>query len=244
METRNDRLKKTEEMMRLQESLNVKTNGENWKAGTARNGKPINWYRAIYMELAEFVDSFPWKHWKDNEEMDRENAETELVDTWHFVLSLALSKGFSAEEIGNRYFSYEEFVGDEDAGIRKERMLDPLFVAESLIALCASNSTHLRDRGASNVGDRMPVSMIVTLFGYLTKSFGMDFEDLYSIYTTKNVLNKFRNDMGYADGTYRKIWAGKEDNEWAREFARKTRTPEELYDALKKFYIEGVEKGD
>ena len=29
----------------------------------------------------------------------------------------------------------------------------------------------------------------------------------------KNILNRFRQENGYKDGTYKKIWNGEEDNE-------------------------------
>ena len=41
----------------------------------------------------------------------------------------------------------------------------------------------------------------------------LDFDRLYSAYVGKNVLNFFRQDHGYKEGTYVKNWAGREDNE-------------------------------
>ena len=45
------------------------------------------------------------------------------------------------------------------------------------------------------------------------KSAGMSFSDLYLGYVGKNVLNFFRQDHGYKEGTYLKLWNGREDNE-------------------------------
>jgi len=44
---------------------------------------------------------------------------------------------------------------------------------------------------------------------------GLDrgFDDLYRSYVGKNVLNFFRQDHGYRDGSYVKTWQGREDNE-------------------------------
>ena len=42
---------------------------------------------------------------------------------------------------------------------------------------------------------------------------GADFNTLYRNYVGKNVLNLFRQENGYKDGTYKKIWNGEEDNE-------------------------------
>ena len=36
---------------------------------------------------------------------------------------------------------------------------------------------------------------------------------LYRHYVGKNMLNRFRQDHGYRDGSYRKLWDGREDNE-------------------------------
>ncbi len=37
------------------------------------------------------VDSFSWKHWKSiNQEPDWDNLQIEVVDVWHFIMSLAI----------------------------------------------------------------------------------------------------------------------------------------------------------
>ena len=41
---------------------------------------------------------------------------------------------------------------------------------------------------------------------------GLDFDSLYRQYVGKNVLNFFRQDHGYKDGSYIKVWDGREDN--------------------------------
>jgi len=45
----------------------------------------------------------------------------------------------------------------------------------------------------------------------------MDFDQLYRTYVGKNVLNFFRQDHGYKDGSYVKTWHGREDNEHLAE---------------------------
>jgi len=51
------------------------------------------------------------------------------------------------------------------------------------------------------------------LFWDLLHAAGMDFDDLYRQYVGKNVLNFFRQDHGYKEGSYIKLWQGREDNE-------------------------------
>ena len=45
----------------------------------------------------------------------------------------------------------------------------------------------------------------------------MDFDHLYRMYVGKNVLNFFRQDHGYKDGSYIKVWGEREDNEHLAE---------------------------
>ena len=52
-------------MLNLQQRLNDDTNGAGWEEGYTREGKLIRWRRCIYMECAELIDSFAWKHWKN-----------------------------------------------------------------------------------------------------------------------------------------------------------------------------------
>jgi len=65
----------------------------------------------------------------------------------------------------------------------------------------------------------------------------MDFDELYRLYVGKNVLNHFRQDQGYKQGTYLKLWQGREDNEHLIEVMSALDTaradaPELLYAAL------------
>ena len=69
----------------------------------------------------------------------------------------------------------------------------------------------------------------------------MTFEDLYSGYVGKNVLNFFRQDHGYQDGTYKKIWDGREDNEHLVELVAELDVTDaqfsaKLYQSLKTRY--------
>ena len=48
-------------------------------------GKKINYGLCITSELAELLDSIPWKHWKDiNGKTDMDNYPPELIDLMHF----------------------------------------------------------------------------------------------------------------------------------------------------------------
>jgi hypothetical protein len=60
-------------------------------------------------------------------------------------------------------------------------------------------------------------SMHFSGFANIMRLIEMDFDQLYRIYVGKNVLNFFRQDHGYKEGSYIKIWQGREDNEHLAE---------------------------
>ena len=60
---------------------------------------------------------------------------------------------------------------------------------------------------------RFAVAVVPTLLDQIE----CGFDDLYRSYVGKNVLNFFRQDHGYRDGSYRKQWQGREDNEHLTE---------------------------
>ena len=65
------------------------------------------------------------------------------------------------------------------------------------------------------------------------QSLPMELEELFALYVGKNVLNRFRQNNGYKEGTYRKLWAGREDNEHLIEVLDKLSvTPEKIPEAL------------
>lgn len=92
------------ELFRMQKTLNerigVKTDGmsEEEKAKWI-----LNYCRAISQEVAELTDSVPWKWWAKYQKFDEQNARVEVVDMFHFVISLAQVLGMNADEVFNAY---------------------------------------------------------------------------------------------------------------------------------------------
>jgi hypothetical protein len=60
-------------------------------------------------------------------------------------------------------------------------------------------------------------SMHFSDFANIMQLIDMDFDLLYRMYVGKNVLNFFRQDHGYKEGSYTKVWQGREDNEHLAE---------------------------
>ncbi len=63
----------------------------------------LNYVRAMQQELAELTDSVPWKWWAKYQEFDQQNAKVEVVDLFHFLISLAQVLGMSADDVYEAY---------------------------------------------------------------------------------------------------------------------------------------------
>jgi NTP pyrophosphatase (non-canonical NTP hydrolase) len=58
---------------------------------------------AIFMEVAELVDSFQWKPWKQEDWVNRDNATREIVDILFFVHHLARLLGINPDQINQKF---------------------------------------------------------------------------------------------------------------------------------------------
>lgn len=68
----------------------------------------LNYCRAMTQELAELTDSVPWKWWAKYQTFDAQNARVEVVDLFHFLISLAQVLGMSADDVFNAYVKKNE----------------------------------------------------------------------------------------------------------------------------------------
>ncbi len=95
---------KLEEIFALQETLNKRIGVEMENFSDEEKSKWIlNYTRAMQQELAELVDSVPWKWWAKYQEFDEQNARVEVVDLFHFLISLAQTLGMSADDVYQAY---------------------------------------------------------------------------------------------------------------------------------------------
>ncbi len=63
----------------------------------------LNYCRALSQETAELIDSVPWKWWAKYQEYNKQNAKVEIVDMFHFLISLAQVAGMSADDVFDIY---------------------------------------------------------------------------------------------------------------------------------------------
>ena len=92
------------ELFRMQQSLNerigVRTEG---MSDEEKTKWLLNYCRAMSQEIAELTDSVPWKWWAKYQKFDQQNARVEVVDLFHFLISLAQVLGMSADDVFNAY---------------------------------------------------------------------------------------------------------------------------------------------
>ena len=148
------------------------------------------WYRAIWTECAEMLDHYGWKWWK-HQQPDMDQVKLEIVDIWHFAMSDLLIKGGSTDEVA------------EQIGSELQRPADASDMREAIELLAGAT---LQTRAAN-----------VPIFARLMQLADLPFDELFRMYVGKNVLNFFRQDHGYKDGSYIKVWDGREDNEHLAE---------------------------
>ena len=155
---------------------------------------------AVVIEGAEAIEHHGWKWWK-KQHKDLPQLQMELIDIWHFMLSeillrngadeakavLFLSKAITeSEQLESLHFDGQDYPF---------KTLGLLQQIELLIALAGAK--------------RIEIGLFSSIMGLCE----LDWNSLFAQYVGKNVLNVFRQDHGYKEGTYLKEWNGKEDNQ-------------------------------
>lgn len=178
-------------MLSLQGKMNAKVNPQWLHAG-------YGYLRAAMVESVEAIEHHGWKWWKAQAK-DLPQLQMELVDIWHFALSDCLIRFDGNIEQAATQLVTElkdtpvslDFDGCTYA-FAQQNLLDNL---ELMAGLCAAKR------------------FSVPLFMKIVEQCEMPAAELYRQYVGKNILNFFRQDNGYKEGHYLKVWHGREDNE-------------------------------
>lgn len=189
-------------------------NAMNCKVNSGWFEQGFEWYRAIWVECAEMLDHYGWKWWK-HQSPDIDQVQLELVDIFHFGLSCMI--------IENNNF---ETLAVDIAN----QMQDPVTgndFKETLEILAGHALSHK--------------SFDVPSFAGCLLQCEMSADDLYRSYVGKNSLNFFRQDHGYKDGTYIKVWNDREDNEYLIDIINRLDSSaldfkDQVYQALEDVY--------
>lgn len=95
---------KLEQIFALQAALNQRIGVNLENLSEEEQAKwVLNYTRAMQQELAELVDSVPWKWWAKYQKFDHQNARVEVIDLFHFLVSLAQVLGMSPDDVYQAY---------------------------------------------------------------------------------------------------------------------------------------------
>jgi dimeric dUTPase (all-alpha-NTP-PPase superfamily) len=178
-------------MLELQSKMNSKV-ASDWLS------QRFPYLRAVTIEAAEAIEHHGWKWWK-KQECDLPQLQMEVVDIWHFILSQLLIE--TENDIGKATAHLMSATTAPQALVQFDgqqydlKELDLLAKLELLIGI--------------SVARRIEIDLFIRIM----LDCDMSWNTLFEQYVSKNVLNFFRQDNGYKEGHYRKLWNGREDNE-------------------------------
>ncbi len=143
------------------------------------------------------MDRVHWKWWKASpgpEDMVQQRIE--LVDIWHFALSLALEGGEPPDNVTQDFMQGWNIQRDS-AGAAPDLIERVAFISLGLL------------QGYPDAD----VRGLIKAFGSAARHYDLPLDALFTLYVGKNALNHFRAQNGYKTGGYRKHWSdGREDN--------------------------------
>ncbi len=177
----------------------------------------FEWYRAAWIECGELIEHFGYKWWK-KQQPDIDQVQLEVIDIWHFGMSALFTSTGDLDGVADTIEAQLRDYQPSGAGVRE--------ATEALALDCLQS----RSFNAARFWDLMTAAEL-------------DFEGLYRSYVGKNVLNFFRQDHGYKDGSYTKDWGGREDNEHLVELVESLNSDDPqfadtLYGSLEQRYAE------
>jgi len=209
-------------------------------SGWERDSKQqkFDYWMAMLDETVEVLGSRQWKWWKDSstfQEVDWENVKVEMVDLFHFLLSIGVQT--KSEDL-----IFAALLGGE---VETKSNVRPL----------ASENP---DRFFSDFWDRFLISvqmkafpMLVVLWVEFWTRLGFNTEDLFKEYRVKAALNIVRQEFGYGTkNTYNKLWIDPlnpsnkvEDNIAAYQLTQTTDkmskdTTQNFIKILRKYYLQ------
>jgi len=180
-----------EETFKKQDELN-KLMFPDWKT---RN---FDFALAAIIESAEAIDHLNWKWWK-HDEVDTEQAVMELVDIYHFLISICILNDVRPQRV------YDIVKTIDDNYVIENNNTFAISYIKNIISTLSKLDVKCKQRDCGVVLNAIELTLIAS-----TK-LGCTMNLFWSMYFGKSALNEFRRN-GYQDGTYVKIWGGEEDN--------------------------------
>lgn len=195
------------------QSLNKNKSKNNWRDN--RN----DWMRAIIHETVELENHVGWAWWKNHNGSHERNlkpAFMEIVDIFHFWLSTMLQNNTSIPTNPAEMLNEENLrkhmdrlqaqaikrnrdLGETDANKDRNDTINNL--ADMLIAVCAVEK--IEPTAKDDTNKMIAIGAVILEITHLC---GHTKEDIFNWYLGKNALNLMRQDNGYQEKTYIKIW--------------------------------------
>lgn len=141
----------------------------------------FDWNTAIIDECQEIAGHLGWKWWKKGykeglTEANKKQVQLEVIDILHFVLSLDVQEGANI-------INMADWINSPVPEGRNPEV----------------TNDWLRCDAANGV-------VTLRIWAELAHSVGLTEQEILETYIQKYVLNKFRQDHGYKDGSYVKVW--------------------------------------
>jgi len=201
-------LAKLSTMLRYQEQLNDVFDPL-WR--TNRHA----YLRAASVESGEAIDHHTYKWWK-KQQTNLVQVQLEIVDILHFYLSevarIANDPDQAQADLFEAWKVDDQFVSFDGVEYQFNEM-DTLRKLDIMMGLACARRINW------------------ALFRAVMTEVKLSFDSMYSMYAAKNVLNLFRQHHGDKQGTYIKLWAGREDNLYLEELMQSW-APDEGMDVL------------
>ena len=216
-------------LCKMQDELNTYIHPE-WKT------QGFNWNLAIIDECMEIHGHLGWKWWKKGynqglTEANKKQVQLEVIDILHFILSYEIQLGTNEGRL-KAGLNYTPQIRYQNFTVDYHTDVAISACAEDDLSICGwANLAHSVD---------------------LTE------KEILETYTQKYVLNKFRQDHGYKDGSYVKEWTMQndfmqlyklEDNEvltnvviWLKATGQDTTDEQALYNRLELHYNSRLNK--
>ena len=162
--------------------------------------------RAMIVESGELLEHTDYKWWKHGT-VDIAQSRMEIVDLWFFYFSLVLldpatlPSKFNEDKLD---FFARMFI--DHSGL--EGTPDPSLITKSSKPEWDTKNVQRRTLYFVHSCSQITPNLLSTMYelAELTTAAGMTFNDMYNMYMGKLILNIFRQENGYKEGTYRKQW--------------------------------------
>ena len=189
------------DLLEQQNKLNTIIN-PTWKDDRTR----ADFIRAMIVESGELLEHTDYKWWKHGS-VDIAQSQMEIVDLWFFFFSLViLDPATLPSKIGEDKLEYFAQMFMDHSGL--EGTPDPSLTTKSSKPEWDTENVQRRTLYFVHSCSQMTPNLLSTMYelAELTTAAGMSFEKMYDMYMGKLILNIFRQENGYKEGTYRKQW--------------------------------------